>query len=41
MTPSGGAKKQVKDDVVKKASADEHIADMKILRTLAKYLWLK
>lgn len=38
---SGGAAKQPKSDIAKKEFPDDQIADMKILRTLAKYLWLK
>ncbi|XP_008793410.1 ABC transporter B family member 25, mitochondrial [Phoenix dactylifera] len=37
----GGAGNKIQNDVTKKESADEQIADMTILRTLAKYLWLK
>lgn len=33
--------KPVQNDSVKKGTADEPVADMKILRSLAKYLWLK
>lgn len=39
--PAGGAGKQPKSDIARKESPDEQIADTKILRTLAKYLWLK
>lgn len=39
--PVGGAGNKIQNDVTKKESADEQIADMKILHTLAKYLWLK
>ena len=37
----GGAGNKIQIDVAKKESADKQITDMKILRTLAKYLWLK
>nr|XP_029124001.1 ABC transporter B family member 25, mitochondrial isoform X2 [Elaeis guineensis]XP_029124002.1 ABC transporter B family member 25, mitochondrial isoform X2 [Elaeis guineensis] len=37
----GGAGNKIQNDVTKMESADEQIADMKILRTLSKYLWLK
>lgn len=39
--PASGAGKQFKNDIVKKESPDDQITDTKILRTLAKYLWLK
>ncbi|URD92024.1 ABC transporter transmembrane region [Musa troglodytarum] len=39
--PVNGAGIKKQKDVVKKYSPDEQIADMTILRTLAKYLWLK
>ncbi|KAJ6832440.1 ABC transporter B family member 25, mitochondrial [Iris pallida] len=39
--PAGGSGKQVKDNVTKTEITDEQVADMKILRTLAKHLWLK
>ena len=39
--PAGRTSKQLKNDIASKQSPDEQIADMKILRTLAKYLWLK
>ncbi|KAG1371456.1 ABC transporter B family member 25 [Cocos nucifera] len=37
----GGAGNKIQNDVTKTKSADEQIADMKILGTLSKYLWLK
>lgn len=39
--PVGGTTKQVQNEPGKNLSADEQITDMKILSTLAKYLWLK
>lgn len=33
--------KQIQNDIVKKESVDEEIADMKILRSLMKHMWLK
>lgn len=36
-----GAGKPIQKDPVKKGASEEQIADMRILRTLAKYLWLK
>ncbi|CAL9748665.1 unnamed protein product [Musa acuminata subsp. burmannicoides] len=39
--PVNGAGIKKQKDVVEKYSPDEQIADMTILRTLAKYLWLK
>ncbi|KAH7677634.1 Cadmium-transporting ATPase protein [Dioscorea alata] len=39
--PVGGTTKQVQNEPGKNLSTDEQIADMKILSTLAKYLWLK
>lgn len=38
---AGESVKQVQKDMVKKESVDEEVADMKILRSLMKYLWLK
>lgn len=39
--PVDGAGNKIQYDVAKKESADNQITDTKILRTLAKYLWLK
>lgn len=36
-----GAGNKIQNDVTRKESADEQIADMKILHTVAKHLWLK
>ncbi|ERN04280.1 hypothetical protein AMTR_s00077p00170260 [Amborella trichopoda] len=40
MKPVNGSEKQIQVNVVKKEQT-EQVADMKILRTLAKYLWLE
>ncbi|ONK55386.1 uncharacterized protein A4U43_UnF4030 [Asparagus officinalis] len=39
--PAVGAGQKLKNDMARKESPDEKITDMKIIRTLAKYLWLK
>lgn len=39
--PAGEIGKQKQNEMVKNGSADEEIADVKILRSLMKYLWLK
>ncbi|XP_020681351.2 ABC transporter B family member 25, mitochondrial isoform X2 [Dendrobium catenatum] len=39
--PAGGTKKEVQNDKIRNESTDDRIADMQILRTLMRYLWLK
>ncbi|KAH0470441.1 hypothetical protein IEQ34_000164 [Dendrobium chrysotoxum] len=39
--PAGGTKKEVQNDKIRNESTDDRIADMQILRTLMRNLWLK